>query len=1254
MKIGKSPATFSILMRWLSAFMLILISPAAMAQATLSTSFTPNTVALGSSSTLTYTITNASGSPIRDLAFTNNLPAGIAIAGVPGAFTDCFGASVSASAGGSTVSLSNGGIPSGSTCIVSVNVTGTIVGVHTNPAVTLTSDSGSSMSLPVDLTVVGDRPVISAAFSPPSVPFGGRSTLTFTVDNSANAVAAGSLNFNTILPSELLIADPANASTDCGASALPPTFTAVSGTDQITLFANGFLPTFPTVPAGGACTITVDVVPSTIGSLEVVSGELLVQGLTSGFAVAALNVTQPSELSVSKSFVNDPAVPGGSVDVEYTITNRNRRSTATNIAFTDDFDSALSGLVASVLPTDPCGTGSSLSGSSVLSLSGGTLAPGGSCTFTVTLSLPAGATGGSYVSTSSAVSADLGGSPTTGDAASDTLFVNTVPVITRSFLPASVGVGSNVIAEYTITNPGTTSTATDISFVENLALVLPEIEVATLPAAGFCGAGSTLTFIKNNPPPPSDAIVNLTMSGGSLAPGETCVFQVEFTIPGTADIGPLLFDSGPLTATIDGSSVTGGSATATLDIVGGLRISKTFNDTGLMPGGTATIDYHLQLVEEAPADATGITFTDDLDSVVTGLTGTGLPLNDVCGLGSSVSGTGVITVSGGTLSPGESCVISVPVQVPASAAFGTFTSTTSDVSASISGVPINVEGVSDTLEIQSVGFTHAFLGSPYVPGEVATIEYTFTNNDPVNPASGLIMTQNLSQVLSGLLATDLPKPDVCGVGSNFVGPSFLIFTGGNLDPGASCTFTASVQIPTTASAGNYTSTATAGLVASSTLFEVIEPLTIVKTFTDDPVLPGSTVNLEYTITNLDTTSSATNVSFMDDLDAVFPGLAATGLPQNDICGTGSSLSGTGVITLSGGTLDPGASCTFSVTVQVPVGVPLASLLPSTSSEISGTVEGISIQGNQASDTLEISSILFSKSFDGPSVAGGTPTLTYTIQNVSGTATVERLSFSDNLDDVISGLVATNLPLADVCGEGSSANGTSTVQLLGGSLAPGETCTFTVNLAVPVSAVPGAFLSSTDDLTTFGIAISPPATDTLVINPAPGFAKSFTPNPAITGAPVTLTFTIDNSGSTVDATSLDFVDSLPAGMVVATPANASTTCTGGTLTAVSGSGTISYTGGTIGAGLSCTLTVDVVSATDGSFTNTSGDLTSSLGNSGVASASVQINPQPGFAKSFAPDEVLVNGVTTLTFTIDNSASTVDATAIDFSDCDRFHR
>ncbi len=140
-------------------------------------------------------------------------------------------------------------------------------------------------------------------------------------------------------------------------------------------------------------------------------------------------------------------------------------------------------------------------------------------------------------------------------------------------------------------------------------------------------------------------------------------------------------------------------------------------------------------------------------------------------------------------------------------------------------------------------------------------------------------------------------------------------------------------------------------------------------------------------------------------------------------------------------------------------------------------------------------------------------------------------------------------------------------------------------------------------------------------PPPAFSKVFIPDQIDSGDVSTLRFTIDNSGSGSPASSLDFTDNLPGGIVVATPPNDNATCTGGTLTAAGGSSVISYTGGSVAASGSCTIDVDITSSTPSMHVNLSGDLTSSLGNSGTASDTLTVvalpTPTPT-PKPFVPD------------------------------------
>ena len=169
--------------------------------------------------------------------------------------------------------------------------------------------------------------------------------------------------------------------------------------------------------------------------------------------------------------------------------------------------------------------------------------------------------------------------------------------------------------------------------------------------------------------------------------------------------------------------------------------------------------------------------------------------------------------------------------------------------------------------------------------------------------------------------------------------------------------------------------------------------------------------------------------------------------MNNVCGGGSQISGSSTLTLTGGNLGPGASCTFSVTLQVPGGAASGDYL-NTTSGANGTAGGVGVSGDPASDTLRIRVVEFSKSFDGPTTATGTAVLSFTINNVNASAAVDGLAFTDDLDAVLPGLVAVGLPISDVCGAASQISGTSFLTFAGGNLGPDESCSFDVTVQVP--------------------------------------------------------------------------------------------------------------------------------------------------------------------------------------------------------------
>lgn len=1072
---------------------------------------------------------------------------------------------------------------------------------------------------------------------------GGRTTLTFTIDNTLNASRIGNLDFVDSLPNGLVVADPSNASSDCISAGLPDTtITAVPGTGVITLNADGttIFAGFEVLPAGATCTVNVDVKATGAGALNNITGDLLADFSGVGKASDTLQATV-TPLALSKDFTDDPVAPGGNVTLEFTVRNFDRNSPATSVAFTDDLTTlvpTVPGMTFNSLLSNDCGGSVSGVGGTSIGLTGGTLSPEGSCTIRTSLSVPAGATPGSYTSTSSAVTGIVAGSPVIGNAASEKLFIEPTPLLTLEFLDATtltsnpvLNPGDEVVIRYSITNPSTTSAATDITFIDELTNgapltgFLPFPLNVTLPPVPnpACGAGSSIATVFLD-----TERQGLSLTGGSLtaAPGagSLCVFDVKVTLPANIAAGTYTSATQAPTATIDGTTRTGSPVSAALTVIAAPSLNATFIDDPIAPGGTVTLEFTLSHSQNAPTDATAITFTNDLSGVLAGLTANFPAVPDpVCGVGSSLAGSAgdtLLTLMNGTLAPGEECTFSITLDVPAGTTPGTFTNTTSGVNATVNGVAATSAPASDDLTVTGLLFSKEYLTNPVIAGQTTTLRFTIDNISPTDDATTIDFDDNLAQNLSGLAATGPATQDTCG--GSLTGTTFLVYTGGSVLSGQSCTIEVEILVPAAAADGNYaniTSSLTASQgsgaaaidPATDTLMVSSALLALNKEFIDDPVTAGGTATLVYEISNLDATQTASSIAFTDNLGAVITGLEVSSLQAPSNCQAGGAVIAglnSPIFSVSSLSLAPGASCTILANVAVPASA-ASGVYTSGASALSGTVNGLPVNGPAATDDLTVVNVDvdFNKVFGTPPAkAGETTTLEFTISN-NDSMPLTRLSFTDDLDAVISGLVASGLPINNVCGAGSVVSGSSTVSLIGGSLPANGSCTFSVDVSIPVTAAPGNYVSTSSELTEVSLNVADAAVATLTVLPtAPLFSSVFNPNVIAINDISELRFTIDNSASVVAASALDFTNSLPAGLTIASPANTVVSCTGGTLTAVAGTSTISYTAGSVAATSTCRISVDTVSDTGGVYVNTSGNLTSSAGNSGTATATLTVD------------------------------------------------
>jgi hypothetical protein len=140
-----------------------------------------------------------------------------------------------------------------------------------------------------------------------------------------------------------------------------------------------------------------------------------------------------------------------------------------------------------------------------------------------------------------------------------------------------------------------------------------------------------------------------------------------------------------------------------------------------------------------------------------------------------------------------------------------------------------------------------------------------------------------------------------------------------------------------------------------------------------------------------------------------------------------------------------------------------------------------------------------------------------------------------------------------------------------------------------------------------------------------------------GGTTSLTFTITNPNAvpTVDVrpagfftgtlTNISFTDTLPAGLLIATPNNLGGSC-GGVITATAATNLVSITGLTLAGGATCGFGVDVIGVAPGTQANTTGAITSTESDPGLtATASITVTalstpapiPTPTPAPTLAP-------------------------------------
>ncbi len=1108
---------------------------------------------------------------------------------------------------------------------------------------------------------------INKQFTPLQIDAGAVSVMRVTIFNPNSfplTNASWADNLVSVQPG-LFIANPANVVNTCGAVG---DVTAVPGTSTLSL-ANGTVP----AQAGatpGACYVEVNISSVTPGNLinTIPANNLVSQGNDGGTIVNITNTTSASATitviavsppSLSKTFAPNTIFVGQNSTLTIRLNNNDADTNLTGATYTDTLPAGLQIATPSGLTLTNCGPGTvTLSGGNTITLNNATVTPALDCLVSVNVTgafgqylilngtantIPAGPTLPGSLRTNQGV--------TNATAAQAELTIQPVNII-KAFAPGTIDAGDTSTLTITLRNP-TGSAYTGVAISDNLLATMGAgFTIAGAPTANTCG------FTTINAPVGGTLIQALggTIPASATPPTlATCIISIPVQAALTSAGGTATNTIPPNTLIADQPVTNYLAATANLTVNRALIGAKAYSPLNILAGGTSTVTITLTNRASTPLNVT--TFTDTLPA---NLTVAAAPASPQCS-GTVTNAANSVTLTGGTIPANGSCTIVFTVT---SSTPGTYDNTVvANTITNAQGVGHAAFSTNPDLVVTNpggpVGLTKAFQTNPIQPGQTSRLRITITAPSDT-PITGIDVTDTLPTGL--VIATYPPNPPATTCPGGPARITAVATTGvirfanlpadGALAANASCTIDVWV---TSFTPGLYTvANGNPNRIPANSVITLegrtntnaptadirVTSLTMSKAFYSTVVQAGGQSTLTITLQN--TTNSPINLrvappGFTDTL----PGNATDGIRvaavSNAITtctgGVITAVPGSGSITMAGGTIPaqvggvPGL-CTISVDV---VGRDSTPATPSSQintipvGNVVGTVQGtgnaISPFG-QAQATLNIQNLSMGvvKGFNPVLVYGGAySTMSVQLNNPNSTAVLTGITFTDDMTLLGAGMQLAN-PVAfntGTCGGTLTGNpGDTSFTFSGGVLNANSTCTLTLRVIMTVNGNRTNRIP-TGAVTTFNGVSNPDPTEASLTNlPGVSVNKTFNPAQVLTSQPSTLTITIRNT-SNVPVVNMGLADNLPGtlpdGLEVANPANATNTC-GGALTAVPGAQTIQLSGGGLTAlgtpGDSCVVTVSVLSTRPGVYLNTipSGALTADGGvtNNDPASDTLTVN------------------------------------------------
>ena len=978
-------------------------------------------------------------------------------------------------------------------------------------------------------------------------------------------------------------------------------------------------------------------------------------------------------LTASKVTTRASTVQGLTTGYTITVTNNGSYGLATGVALADPLPAPFT-----LATTDAVTLAGGATRSAVVNPAAGATAPsfgtfnlpgGGSVSVSFTVNVPAATPLGTYQNpanvtyddptrTAAGQKVTPGGTYSTGDfvpgsnyvAASSTQEDVTVwmpATVLKSFSPVSVPAGGTAQLNLLISNPnGVQVTGAGFSdvFPSGLSAVGGAVTVS-----GCTGFG---------PATIAAGATSFAQSGGVIPANGTCTFSLGVATAAAASYTNTV-PAGALVDNLNITNVAAGSGT----LLARPSIAKSFSPAAVPPGADSTLSFTLTNPNATQA-LTGTSFTDTFPAglvasaaavTVTGTGCTGFAPATV------TAGATSFALTAGTLPAQASCVVSFPVH---SATQGNYVNTAGGVTTTqtvVAGAPSN----SAALGVGLIGAAKAFSPSTIASGGTSTVTVTLTNPTVV-PQTGAAFTDTLvnlstsgaAQVVGGTCTGTTPSSLAAGLTS-------LSFTGINILASSSCTVTfvvtsSATGVQTNTTSGVRTTLLPAGPPSNTASLVVTGAPSITDAFSPATAQVGQPSTLTFTLVSNDSIT-LTGAGFTDALNAallvagsgtVTAGGTCTGASSNSFAAGAAGAT----LTFSGLSIPAGASgCTVTIPITSNTNSSAAGY-PNSTSGVSSSQAATGAGSNVAS-LVVVSAPTIAKAFSSsPIPEGGTSTVTFTISNGSAVPLTGGF-FTDALNNLA---VAATGPAGGTCAGASSnsftAGRTGSLAFSGLTFPAAASCTVTIALT---SSTPGVQQNTASGVTTSQTQVAgPPSnTATVTVDSPPQLQVAFNPGVILSSSASatsssTLTITLTNVNP-VPLTGVAVADTL-GGFQIYQAAPAGGTCAGaGGNSFATGATSLSFTGLSIPANSSCTITVQVASASlspSGGWSNSASGATSTQTSiAGPASAPAYLNvvTYATVAKSFSPAAIQPGGTSTLTFTLTN-ASSVALTSSAFSD------